>query len=484
MTKSEYGIGYQNGAPLESTVLEWTGGERPDWLRTRFIQNGPGLFSVGEERYKHWFDSLAMLRGFDIGDEIVARTAFLQSPDYLKSTGAAKISFTEFATVPERSWWQRVVASLPRNEFGKNASINFQPSGDGVLAIGDLPGGIEIEPATLQTIGPRDFRQRLMMITTPHPQHDHKRKESINVGVGVGLRGVGYNVFGVADGGMRARRIAFIPRPRPAYMHSVGTSESYVVVAEHPLLVSLSEMITLGIRNKPIIDAIDWEADEPMTMFVIDKSDGTVKATVETPAKLYFHHANVFEDNGEVVIDLCTYPDDGILDELYLDRLRTAGNETPPATLVRYRINLDGTSNGTVSSEPLCDASVEFPKVNPANLHRQYQYTYAVSFEPGTPTGQANQLVKVDVRTGGTKTWHEPGVYPTEPFMVPRPGAADEDDGVLLSVLLDANSKRSALALFDAKSMSEIGRAVIPAALPFGFHGQVLPLGGVGGSAA
>ncbi len=481
MTNSEYGIGYQNGAPLESTVLEWTGGQRPDWLRTRFIQNGPGLFSVGDEHYKHWFDSLAMLRGFDIGDEIVARTAFLRSPDFVESTTAGKISFTEFATVPDRSLWQRVLATLPKNEFGKNASINFEAAADGILAIGDLPGGIEIEPATLETIGPRDFDQRLMMISTPHPQRDHKRKESINVGLGLSLRGVGYNVFGVADGSMRARRIAFIPRRRPAYMHSVGMSESYVVVAEHPLLVSIPDMITLGIRNSPIIDALEWDGDEPLTLFVIDKSDGSVKAKVETPAKLYFHHANVFESDGDVVIDLCTYPDDGILQELYLDRLRTAGNETPPATLLRYRIGLNGANNGTVSSEQLCDASVEFPKVNPANVHREYRYTYAVSFEPGTPTGQANQLVKVDVKSGETKTWYENGVYPTEPFMVPRPGATDEDDGVLLSVLLDAKSKRSALALFDAKSLGEIGRATIPAVLPFGFHGQVLPLLGAAG---
>lgn len=473
MSTSVYSIGYENSTPLSAVTTTWVGGARPDWLRTTFIQNGPGLFSIGDERYHHWFDGLSMLRGFEIGDEIVARTAFLESPDYEKSTARGKVAYTEFATVPKRNLWERIVATLPQFAFGKNDSVNFQQVVDEVLAIGDLPGGIQIDPTTLATVGSRDLQQWSMLITTPHPQRDAKRKEWNNVGLGIGWKGVGYNVYALPDGQMRPRRIAFIPRRRPAYMHSVGASDSYVVVVEHPVLVSMVDMITLGIRNRPIIDAVSWDGDEPMTLFVVDKDSGELTARVEVPAKLYFHHANVFEQGDELVIDLCTYPDAAILDELYLDRLRSADGSITPATLIRYRIDLP---SGRVSSDQLCDGSVEFPRVNPANLHRPYRYTYAVSYRPGEPTGQTNELIKVDVDTGDTVTWYEDGVYPTEPVMVPRPGATDEDDGVLLSVMLDVRSNRSALGVFDARSMTEIGRAIVPVALPFGFHGQVVPV--------
>lgn len=53
------------------------------------------------------------------------------------------------------------------------------------------------------------------------------------------------------------------------------------------------------------------------------------------------------------------------------------------------------------------------------------------------------------------------------------PGAAgkDEDEGVILSVVLDSGKGKSFLLVLDAASFTEVARVELPHHIPFGFHG-------------
>ncbi|MDX6508006.1 MAG: hypothetical protein QOG06_2650, partial [Gaiellaceae bacterium] len=81
-------------------------------------------------------------------------------------------------------------------------------------------------------------------------------------------------------------------------------------------------------------------------------------------------------------------------------------------------------------------------------------------------------IVKADLASGETGVWHEPGTYPGEPVFVATPGGRREDDGVLLSLVLDAAAGSSFLLVLDAAGLGELGRARVPHHVPFGFHGQ------------
>jgi beta,beta-carotene 9',10'-dioxygenase len=71
------------------------------------------------------------------------------------------------------------------------------------------------------------------------------------------------------------------------------------------------------------------------------------------------------------------------------------------------------------------------------------------------------------------KVWTENGCHPGEPVFVARPDSfQEEDDGVVLSVVLDSNKGNPFLLVLDAKSFEEIARAEVPHHIPFGFHGQ------------
>lgn len=79
----------------------------------------------------------------------------------------------------------------------------------------------------------------------------------------------------------------------------------------------------------------------------------------------------------------------------------------------------------------------------------------------------------MDVESGERRSWKTQGAYPGEPVFVPSPEPGrGEDDGVLLSVVLDEPGAGSYLLVLDARDLEEVGRARVPHDIPFGFHGQ------------
>lgn len=86
-----------------------------------------------------------------------------------------------------------------------------------------------------------------------------------------------------------------------------------------------------------------------------------------------------------------------------------------------------------------------------------------------------NRIYKVDVEERTVETWAEPGCYPGEPVFVETPEADTEDDGVVLSLVLDSRAGHSFVLALEAQSFTELARVRAPHHIPLGFHGQYLP---------
>jgi beta,beta-carotene 9',10'-dioxygenase len=147
--------------------------------------------------------------------------------------------------------------------------------------------------------------------------------------------------------------------------------------------------------------------------------------------------------------------------------------ELPFGTLRRYRLPLSQ-RRGRVIEETLSDACMELPRFDyeRLNMNGDYRYVYACGIHPSKRSGFYNQIVKLDIATRSTQSWHEPGCYPGEPVFVGRPGRSAEDDGVLLSVVLDAARGTSFLLVLEAHSLEELARAEVPHPILFGYHGE------------
>lgn len=94
-----------------------------------------------------------------------------------------------------------------------------------------------------------------------------------------------------------------------------------------------------------------------------------------------------------------------------------------------------------------------------------------MSQQKAHPDDFLNQLVKVDVIQHSARTWFEEDSYPGEPVFVAAPDAISEDEGVVLSVVLDGQKGTSFLLVLDAASFTEVARAEVPHHIPLGFHG-------------
>ena len=65
--------------------------------------------------------------------------------------------------------------------------------------------------------------------------------------------------------------------------------------------------------------------------------------------------------------------------------------------------------------------------------------------------------------------WQRQAQTPGEPIFVPDPNGKDEDDGTILSVVLDGPNRKSYLLALNAKDFTEISRADLETSTGFGF---------------
>jgi len=444
---------------IDSLEIE---GRVPRWLAGSLYRIGPAKFEVGERSVNHWFDGFSMLHRFSIADgHISYANRFLQSRAYRAATETGEISFSEFATDPCRSLFRRLVAAF-KPQISDNANVNLTRLGDELVAMTETPLPIIFDPQTLHAAGVASKAPGEH--TTAHPHFDPASGEALFYAVKFGPRST-YRLFARSDSSSQ-RQIAKLPAPRPSYMHSFGLTERYAVLAEFPFVINPLDLVRTG---RPFIENYRWRPDRPGAFTVIDRRSGEVRARAEGEPFFCFHHVNAFEEGGALVVDLVAYEDAKIVEALYLDRVRGEGT-LPYFELRRYHVPLDG---GEARPEAIAPG-MELPRINYRRHNaRPYRYAYGMGFDhDGGGEGFLTRIQQADVDAGSTIEWCESGAYPGEAVFVPSPSAAREDDGILLSLVLEPKSETSFLLVLDAHDLSEICRARVPHPIPFGFHGQ------------
>jgi carotenoid cleavage dioxygenase-like enzyme len=439
-------------------------GRIPAWLSGTLVRNGPAKFEVGTQGYKHWFDGLAMLHTFAFqGSHVSYANRFLESQSFLEAREQGKISRGEFGTDPCRSLFGRVKAIFaPRTT--DNATVSIHMLAQQYVALTEVPLPIMFDPATLHTLGPFPLdKPPPGQLSTAHPHFDFGRRWSFGYCTQLSRKSA-YHLVATDAARGHVHRIGSVRVDRPAYMHSFGMTQQYVILAECPLVV---HPLALRLSGKPFIQNFTWQPERGTHFHVLNKDDGQVVATCESDAFFTFHHVNAFEQGDEIVVDLVAYPNAAIINALYLDKLRS-GADVSTGHLRRYRLRL---ATGDTTYETLMQETLELPRIN----YREYNgspYRYVFGTGNRSPRNFMDQLVKMDVRERTATTWCEPGCYPGEPVFVAAPEARDEDEGVILSVVLDAHRGASFLLVLDASSCAELARAEVPHHIPFGLHGQ------------
>jgi len=464
LTRSTPALGFAT-LEDETTVDELPlAGTLPPWLAGTLLRTGPTKFEVGEQSMRHWFDGLAMLHRFTIEEGRVSYgNRYLEGRAYRAAREKGRIAYSEFATDPCRSLFKRVQTMFaPGQAISDNANVNVTKLGERFIAMTETPLPVQFDAATLRAAHAPAYRAP-GELTTAHPHLDRASGGLINYAAKLGPRS-SYRFFAVDPAaGAKPRLLASMPVREPAYMHSFGLTERWIVLAEFPFVVN---PLALALSGRPYIENYRWKPELRTRFTLIDRASGEASETLTADACFSFHHVNAFERDGEVIVDMCAYPDPQIVEDLYLERLR-AGAPVSGATLTRFR--LDPAKN-SVERTALAEEDLELPRIAyPSRNERPYRYVWGNGTGDG---GWLERIAKVDTESGHTLSWSEPGCYPGEPVFVAEPDGAAEDAGALLSVVLDARSQRSSLLVLDAADLSELARAEVPHHIPFGFHGQ------------
>ncbi|TPX13795.1 uncharacterized protein E0L32_005739 [Thyridium curvatum] len=358
----------------------------------------------------------------------------------------------------------------------------------------------EVDPETMQELAFVNYAKlhpELKGLTGPaHIQHDEETGDYYSFNIDFGPAAT-FRVFQVSAATGRTTILGKFAS-KGGYIHSFFLTQNYVVVCVPVAHFKLAGAQVL-LEGCQLEAWKEFDPSEPCRWYVVDRRHGRgVVGRFESPAGFFFHSVNAFEnDEGDVLCDLVWYRDNAIVSSMYYDVLLNRDNAGKVfwadrqkklncfPTLVRYRLAKSGMGAAKGSKVPAASLDFELhaphagdmPTINPRYACKRHRYVYCLN-NRGRST-LFDGLAKVDMETRDVLMWAgPPGHSPGEAIFLGRPGAEGEDDGVLLSVVLDGENKKSYLLCLDARTMTELGRAECEFAIAIGLHGQHVRVGG------
>nr|AAG15381.1 beta, beta-carotene 15,15'-dioxygenase [Mus musculus] len=505
--------------PVQAKVT----GSIPAWLQGTLLRNGPGMHTVGESKYNHWFDGLALLHSFSIRDgEVFYRSKYLQSDTYIANIEANRIVVSEFGTMaypdPCKNIFSKAFSYLSHTipDFTDNCLINIMKCGEDFYATTETNYIRKIDPQTLETLEKVDYRKYVAVnLATSHPHYD-EAGNVLNMGTSVVDKGrTKYVIFKIPATVPDSKKKGKSPVKHaevfcsissrsllsPSYYHSFGVTENYVVFLEQPFKLDILKMATAYMRGVSWASCMSFDREDKTYIHIIDqRTRKPVPTKFYTDPMVVFHHVNAYEEDGCVLFDVIAYEDSSLYQLFYLANLNKDFEEksrlTSVPTLRRFAVPLHVDKDAEVGSNLVkvssttatalkekdghvyCQPEVlyeglELPRTNYAYNGKPYRYIFAaeVQWSP-VPT----KILKYDILTKSSLKWSEESCWPAEPLFVPTPGAKDEDDGVILSAIVSTDpQKLPFLLILDAKSFTELARASVDADMHLDLHGLFIP---------
>lgn len=535
-------------SPKESTLPRETKntGDIPKWIKGSMLRNGSGDWDMGGETVNHWFDGHALLHKFEISDgKVTYMNKFLRSDVYNKNTKYQRWIYGGFGTPakyhdPCKSLFERFTSYFlpPKNNPYDNCNVSIWPMGDKLFSFTETTAMREVDPKTLDSPSGLNMAEYLTVNTqTAHP-HTTENGEYLNLGSTFG-KNTFYNVIKMkkTDGSSsndlkNLEIVAKIPAEdgrKPAYYHSYGMTQNYILFLEMPYRFNLFKMLTAKLRGIPPAQALEYHEEFNSVIKVANHKTGkNLSIRLETKGMGVFHFGNAYEitaiDGTKFVVwDACpNFHSNGATHLFDIRTLRSRTSQEIKAAFedaganeaMRYVFplsvpegakvgeNLISRINGSLQTnctatlkedgsvwlepEPLFDNSdlktgffgFEFPRYNYALNGKKYRYLYGCGFGQVLP----DRLVKIDTDEKSTLFWQEENIYPSEPIFIQNPEAReidgeDEDNGVILSICVSTDESIPIfLLVLNAKTMTEIARAETDlTGLPYGFHHYFLP---------
>ena len=464
--------GYRSQPEEFAYWIEDVEGTIPEALEGTLFRNGPGLLDIGGHRIRHPFDGDGMISSiaFQQG-KAYYRNRFVRTEGYVSEKAAgAPLYRGVFGTQKPGG----ILANLFDLRLKNIANTHVIYWGDKLLALWEAAEPHRLKPETLETLG-LDYLDGLLQpgdAFAAHPRIDPGDAEQgreprlVNFSIKVGLS----STITVHEFAPSGQCIKSYHRSVPgfSFIHDFVITPNYAIFFQNP--VSFNPLpFLVGLKGAG--ECIHLKPKEPTKIIVIPRDGNGPLKIFDAPACFVFHHANAFEQEGQLIIDSIAYQNFPTLDEgmSYED---VDFSKVPEGQLQRFTLNLN---TSTVESECLISRCCEFPTLHPQTVGRPYRYLYIGAAHASQGNAPLQALLKRDLVTGEEQLWSEaPRGFMGEPVFVPYPQGTAEDEGWVLCLTYNAARQCSDLIILAAQNIAAgpVARLKLKHHVPYGLHGS------------
>lgn len=440
-------------------------GDLPEDLAGTLFRNGPNPQFMPSSPHHHWFGGDGMVHAFTVEKGRVRyRNRWVRTPKWQAEHEAGRPLIDPFGP-PDPEFPD------PDGSLRCVANTNIISHAGHLLALeeGSLP--VAMTHAELATLGFHDFGGVIRTPFTAHPKLDPETGDLLFFGYSATGPFTPDIAFGTIDPQGTVTRFEMFRAPYPSMVHDFCVTSRHLLFPIFPLTGSME-------RAEAGMPPFAWEPDLGSCVGVLRRGApaGTLR-WFRAESCFAFHVMNAWEEGEIIRADVMqyeqppgfTWPD---------------GRPTDPAKtiarLCRWTIDLASGTDG-FRQDYIDDLPGEFPRIDERRGGLPNRHGFYAARTPDGPEKMLNAIVGLDLSTGRRAAWElPPGDATSEPVFVPRRPDAPEADGYLLAVVWRGAEHRSDFVVLDAATIEDgpIAVAELSSRVPFGFHGNWVPLPG------
>ena len=437
-------------------------GEIPQSLYGTFYRNGANPQFAPRGDY-HWFGGDGMIHAFHIENGKVAyKNRWVRTVKWQKEREAGRSLFNAFNPMD-------VDESVAGVQTDGLANTNIIWHAGKLLALEEGHAPFELDPGTLESIGPWSYDAKLAGPMTAHPKIDPETGEMLFFGYNTDGLISEHMTFHVVDKHGVLTRAEQFQAPYAAMVHDFMVTREHIIFPIIPLTGSLERAMAGG----PVYA---WEPEKGVHIGVMPRA-GTVDDIrwFKGDPAFVFHAMNSYTTDDVITCDVCEFEQAPLFP--LLDGTPGDPDKAVPR-LTRWTFDLAGNTD-EFKSERLDEIACEFPRLDERHAGLPYRYGYvACAARPESKVGGFNGIASVDHATGKMDIYDVGDACATnEPIFVPASTDADEGVGFVLANVYDGNRQASHLVILDAQNVSAgpLATAYLDHRVPYGFHGNWCP---------
>ncbi|XP_055954944.1 beta,beta-carotene 15,15'-dioxygenase-like [Patella vulgata] len=344
--------------PIEGDVI----GDLPEWIIGSVYRNGPGLFEVGDTKFFHWFDGMAIIQRFDIKNgKVNYQRKFLESEAYKANITANRIVFAEFGTRAYPDPNKNIIVNLLSKFIAKrtdNCPVNIIRIGKELFAVSETNYLHRFDPNTLETLERLNLSDLVDVNQASAHVHYDQTGTIHNIGYSYGVKTPKYCLYTITPttsgtskySGKLIAALGIDNKLKPSYIHSFFMTENFYIYIEQPLVINALKVASAEIRQLPMSDCLEWRKDLKTRFHIVDRKTGielNSNYVYEGVPFMMINQGNAFEDGGNIVLDLCAFKDGEVLNSYFMCNLAfeipdgSPEGNFPPSTYQRFVLPLN-----------------------------------------------------------------------------------------------------------------------------------------------